>query len=175
MWPTTKLRLTAFRFIRFVSVPATECMHRMPFLWLLHAGFYLLICCVQALQHQQASSAFSLGFEIPKHQGTCRSAHHGFTTSISISFRGVLFGLFLSSIFRVGEIIKKRACISSHASETWDYGLNGSSKDYFPQLFPLLLLFTFHVQKSSMLLLLLCHAVNSGWLLLNILGWSRIA
>ena len=163
MWPTTKLRLTAFRFIRFVSVPATECMRRMPFLWLLHAGFYLLICCVQALQHQQASSAFSLGSgfpisgKLPVSPSRIHDKHkHLYPRR---SFRAFLF-----CFFRVREIIKKRACISSYALETWDHGLNGSSKHYFHNCSLFFFLLLFSCTEVSACCFFYRHAVNSGWL-----------
>ena len=63
-----------------------------------------------------------------QHQGNCRPAHHGFTTSISINIRGVFFGL--SYFAFLGEIIKKRAV---SAAALWKHGsrIDGSSKHYF--------------------------------------------
>jgi len=54
-----------------------------------------------------------------QHQGNCRSAHHGFTTSISISIRGVLFGLFYFAFFFGGGNHQKSEPYHGYALETW--------------------------------------------------------
>jgi hypothetical protein len=96
-----------------------------------------------------------------QHQGNCRSAHHGFMTSISISIRGVFFfGIFYFA-FLLGKSSKKRAV---SAATLWKHGsrIDGFSKHYFhncPVFF-----FFLHVQKFSMFASFYCHAVNSGWL-----------
>jgi hypothetical protein len=115
----------------------------------LHAGsisisIHLFICCVQALQHHQASSAFSLGPEFPtsgKLPVSPSRIHDKHKHHYPRRFLGLSHFVFWGH--------QKASCISGYALETWDYGLTALSKHYFHKCS---LFFFFHVQNFSMLL-----------------------
>jgi len=160
----TKSQLTAFRSIRFVSVPDTECMHHRMLLLRFHMlAVFQLSPIFYLLRSSVTTSTSIIGVLsrvwVPNIRGNCRSAHHGFTTSISISIRGVFSGFSFCFFFGKGNI-KKRAV---SAATLWRHGsrIDGFSKHHFHNCS---LFFSFHVQKLFSMLLLYCHAVNSGWL-----------
>jgi hypothetical protein len=151
-------------------VSAGHWMHAShAFHMVLHVGIFSFHLLRSSVTTSTSIIGVLSGVWISHHQGTCRSAHHGFTTSISISIRGVFLRLFYFAFpARVREIIKKRACISSYALETWDHGLNGSSKHYPYNcslfFFFLFFLLVFSRTEVSACHFFYCHAVNSGWL-----------
>ena len=124
-------------------------MHRMLFSWvyMLALSRFLFTFSFAAFKRYNITKHHrrSLSGLNSQHQGNCRSAHHGFTTSISITIRGVFWGVFLIFVFWGHQ---KASCISGYALETWDYGLTALSKHYFHNCS----LFLFHVHNFSMLL-----------------------
>jgi hypothetical protein len=119
------------------------------------------ICCVRALQHQQASSAFSLGSEFPNIRESPSRIHDKHKHLYPRRF----FRLSILLFWGKGNH-QKASCISGYASETWDHGLtalpNITSNNCF-------LFFSPHVQKRfGTLLPFYRHAVNSGLAVLAI-------
>lgn len=114
---------------------AGHCMHASHvFPMALHAGsisvsnqLFFFFCCVRALQHHQALSAFSLGSEFPKSgklpvsPSRIHDKHkHLYPRRF---FRALLFAF-------LGQH-RKASRISGYALETWDHGSTALSKHYF--------------------------------------------
>jgi hypothetical protein len=120
----------------------------------LYAGFtststHLLICCVRALQHYQASSAFSLGSEIPMLWTLLVSPsriHDKHQHLHPRRFRAFYFALL--------GIIKSGPC--HRPREDMDHGLTAFPHHH--HTFPLSMHRIQHVAS------LCAIAVNSGWL-----------
>ena len=124
------------RFDLFVSCQCRPLHASHAFLMVINAGLFSIfthcfICCVRALQHHQASSAFSLGSEFPTFGNLPVSPPRIHDKHKHIYprrfFRAFLF------LFFWGH--QKANRISGYALETWDHGLTALSKHYFHNCF----------------------------------------
>lgn len=128
MWIRARRRLTAFRSIRSVSVPATEYMHCMLFSWFHMPAFPRLsnIFLFAAFKryninkhHRRSVSGlkFPPSGKLPVSPSRIHDKHKHLYPRRFIR-------AFLLCFFRVRKINKKRAASAGgYALETWDHGL----------------------------------------------------